>query len=231
LLGNFVAEKHEYVVEKVESPYEGLVSIHQRPVGEKMVYEPGQFVFPRFHQDGLEETHPFSVTSKASDDELSLLIRPLGDFTAGLRGLEEGTRVTIEGPYGGFNYRKGGKRQIWIAGGIGMTPFIGMAKAFEDDPSHPSVDMYYSYRGEGDQYLSRLMRDLLMANESCSFHEFNTSRTGRITVERVSETSDLEDVDVYLCGPKEMLEDMSRQLTLHGVKSEKIHVERFKLLA
>lgn len=231
LLGDLVAKKHEYVVEKVESPYEGLVSIEQRPVGEKMIYEPGQFVFPRFHQDGLEETHPFSVTSKASDDELSLLIRPLGDFTAGLRGLEEGTKVTIEGPYGGFNYRRSGKRQIWIAGGIGVTPFIGMARAFEEDPSHPSVDMYYSYRGEGDQYLCRLMRDLLLANDSCSFHEFNTSRTGRITVEKVSETSDLEDVDVYLCGPKEMLEDLRRQFTRYGVKAEKIHVERFKLLA
>ena len=231
LLGNFVAEKHEYVVEKVEAPYEGLVSIRQRPVGEKMVYEPGQFVFPRFHQDGFEEAHPFSVTSKASDDELSLLVRPLGDYTAGLRGLREGTRVTVEGPYGGFNYRRGGERQVWVAGGIGVTPFIGMARAFEDDPSPPSVDMYYSYRGEGDEYLCRLMRGLLLANESCSFHGFDTSRTGRITVEKLAETSDLEDVDIYLCGPKEMLEGLRRQFTRYGVKAEKIRVERFKLLA
>ncbi len=231
VLGNLVAEKHEYVVEKVETPYEGLVSIEQRPAGDKMAYEPGQFVFPRFHQDGLEETHPFSVTSKSSDDELSLLVRPLGDFTARLRGLEEGTKVTIEGPYGGFNYRKGGKKQIWIAGGIGITPFIGMARAFEDDPSHPSIDMYYSYRREGDEYLCHLMRDMLLAYESCSFHEFNTSKTGRITVEEVSETSDLKDVDVYLCSPKEMLEDLRRQFTRYGVKAENIHIERFKLLA
>ena len=230
VLGNMAAKKFVYVVDKVESPYEGLVSIDQRPKGEKMAFEAGQFVYPTFHQEGLEESHPFSVTSKNSDDELSLLIRPLGDFTARLRGLETGTEVTVEGPYGGFNYRKGGEKQIWVAGGIGVTPFIGMARSLEDDPSHPSVDMYYSYRGEGDEYLCGLMRALLLAYESCRFYEFNTSRTGRITVEKVSETSNLKDVDVYLCGPKEMLEDLRRQFTRHGVKPERIHIERFRLL-
>ncbi len=50
--------------------------------------------------------------------------------------LRTGTRVQVEGPYGRFDFRKGGARQIWLAGGIGITPFLAWAE------SHPGRFTY-----------------------------------------------------------------------------------------
>jgi predicted ferric reductase len=55
-------------------------------------------------------THPF-------------LIKGLGDYTRSLPArLHIGDTVTVEGPYGCFDFRSEQPRQIWIGGGIGIAP-------------------------------------------------------------------------------------------------------------
>ncbi len=231
ILGNIITPKHVYIVEKLSMPSKSLISIDLSPIKEKLRFKSGQFIFPLFHQKGLKEKHPFSLASKCSDNKLNILIRPVGDFTNKLTDLREGTKVTIEGPYGGFNYRKGGNRQIWIAGGIGLTPFISMANFFEEDPVHPTVDMYYSYRLEEDKILATKMKNLIHQYRSCRYFEVNTRKTIRITADKIfQESEDVERADIFLCGPSKMIEDLRKQFLRKGIKKDKIHLEWFKLL-
>ena len=52
----------------------------------------------------------------------------------------------MEGPYGWFWHRGADNpRQIWIAGGVGVAPFLGMAKTV--DFSRTGVDLYYCTEG------------------------------------------------------------------------------------
>jgi predicted ferric reductase len=87
-------------------------------------HESGQFVFVTF--DRREGAHPFTVVSAwQGDGRLVLAIKGLGDYTSALpSSLALGSGVTVEGPYGQFNFAGTRERQIWIAGGIGITPFI-----------------------------------------------------------------------------------------------------------
>ncbi|MCB2172985.1 ferric reductase-like transmembrane domain-containing protein [archaeon] len=230
LLGNIVSKKYRYTVETIESSGE-VIKIDMKPIDERIPYTSGQFIFPSFQHEELKETHPFSMTSKPSDSRLSLAIRPLGDYTRRLSGLSFGTEVTIDGPYGGFNYRKGGNKQVWIAGGIGITPYLSMIKALSDESSRPAIDMYFSYRNDGDKELGKELKDRLSEWDNCNYYAFDTRSVSRLSVEEISETSqDLLDSDIFICGPMAMIEDLEKQFIKKGVKRENIHLERFKLL-
>ncbi len=91
----------------------------------------GQFLFIRQHGDLSEGGHPFTIASAWQDGYkiLRLGIKSLGDFTdeKNLQNVfANGKSVTIEGPYGDFVFadNHAEQMQIWIATGIGMTPFI-----------------------------------------------------------------------------------------------------------
>jgi predicted ferric reductase len=93
--------------------------------GENFNYLPGQFVFVRFPSISYEY-HPFTISSIKKENYIEFSIKSSGDYTEKIKGLKAGDRALIEGPYGRF-YSKG-KEQIWIAGGIGITPFLSFAE-------------------------------------------------------------------------------------------------------
>jgi len=93
-------------------------------------FNPGQFVFISFNQESLSESHPFPISSGPDENLLRITIKNLGDYTKTLtEKLQKGTIAKIEGPYGVFSYKNTpNENQIWIAGGIGITPFVSFIK-------------------------------------------------------------------------------------------------------
>lgn len=88
---------------------------------------PGQFVFASSAAGPSKEQHPFTISS-GPGAEVRFSIKASGDFTDALvSGVPLDSGIRIEGPYGAFNFRRGRQRQVWLAGGIGITPFLAMA--------------------------------------------------------------------------------------------------------
>ncbi|MFO8142313.1 MAG: ferric reductase-like transmembrane domain-containing protein, partial [Marinobacter sp.] len=81
----------------------------------------GQFALVTFNT--LEGAHPFTIASAdQGDGTVTFLIKSLGDFTRHLSDkIRVGQTVTVEGPYGRFDFNRRNRKshQIWIAGGIG----------------------------------------------------------------------------------------------------------------
>jgi len=99
-------------------------------------HEAGQFAFVTFSRD--EGAHPFTISSGwKGDGRLFFLIKGIGDYTARLRELlRVGDLVTVEGPYGRFDFASGSvggkRRQIWVGGGILL--FILALNMFNAEP-------------------------------------------------------------------------------------------------
>ena len=96
----------------------------------------GQFAF--LTADRREGAHPFTVSG--ADDgtgRVQFSIKALGDYTRRLQGsLVVGQAVTVEGPYGCFDFqRDDGRAQIWVGAGIGVTPFISWLESLQDRPA------------------------------------------------------------------------------------------------
>jgi predicted ferric reductase len=87
-------------------------------------HQAGQFAFVMFNKN--EGYHPFTIESSWQyDGYIRFMVKGLGDYTNTLpKQLKLDDEVIVEGPYGRFTFMSPAPYQVWIAGGIGITPFI-----------------------------------------------------------------------------------------------------------
>ncbi|HUH07135.1 MAG TPA: ferredoxin reductase family protein [Egibacteraceae bacterium] len=230
VLGNRLVRRHAYRVARI-SPVAGDVNqLALAPVDDPIRFAPGQFVFISIDDDAVtREAHPFSITSGPSDTELRLVIKALGDFTSGLASVLPGAPVVIEGPYGGF-WHEGEdlRRQVWIAGGIGVTPFLAMARSL--DLGEHEVDLYYCAQDTGSMVFLDELQELAAGEGGLRLFTVPFDSDGFLTGERVAATSDdLPSRHVFLCGPSPMMDALIPQLVAAGASRERIHNEDFRI--
>lgn len=234
LLGAIFIRRFRYKVLSVRIVAGNVVQVLMQPVGRAMSYKPGQFVFMRFLRAGegiSGEWHPFSISSNPKDDGLEISIKGLGDYTNKLVKLKEGTLADVEGAYGRFSYvNYKNPKQIWIAGGIGVTPFLSMAKDIVG--SNCSADLYYSVKTESEL----INWDMLHSQATGAPNNLRVipyvgeKQPKYLDVDYIAEQSDgLEGKDFYLCGPPPMMQSMKKQLRDRGVPATSIHSEEFAM--
>lgn len=220
----------DYTVVDVARPAPDIVELRLAPNGTALTPVPGQFVFLRFGGENAWREHPFSVASTAADGQLRLSVRALGTDTRRLYAeLAVGRAATVSGPYGMFDYTLGGREQVWIAGGIGVVPFLGWLHALRPGDAY-SVDLFYSAPTEDDAvYLGEVL-DGAGRLPFLRVHPVFTSTQNRLTGAGVAEAvPGVADQDVFLCGPVSMVDDLSRDLRRRGVDRDHLHVEQYSL--
>jgi predicted ferric reductase len=158
-------------------------------------------------------------------------VKTLGDYTKSLAALRPGTVAVVEGAYGKFSYKNyRNPNQIWIAGGIGITPFLGMAESLGTEEH--TIDLYYAVKHESELVD---LGELLRIGE-WQYHKFRTipvvnDKDGLITAKLVNEKSGgVEGKDIFLCGPPGMMKNLRSQFRDLGVANSKIHSEEFSIL-
>ena len=193
----------------------------------------GQFAFVNF--DRWEGHHPFTIAgADQGDRRVTFMIKALGDFTRTLpQRIAVGQRVTVEGPYGVFvrPRRDPQARQIWVAGGIGVTPFIAWLEDLHVNPDASLVaDLHYSTRNrERDPIVSRL--ETLCADlPGVSLH-IHDSQAGRsLTAEHLARLHDAtRKAEVWFCGPRRFAGQLRRGLTRAWRGRLRFHQEAFEM--
>lgn len=229
-LSKFVNLNLEYVVQRTTQLNDRIIEIEAEPKNKVMGFEPGQFIFVRFKSDGVSsESHPFSITSALGDKNLKLVIKSLGDFTSGLKNLKAGDVMMVDGPYGKFSYQEmSNKNQIWLAGGVGITPFLSMARSLTNDYK---VDLFYCTATKDEAVLYEELARISLANPNFRLISWCSGNQGFINGEKISDlSSGFEDKDILLCGPGGFMRNLRKQLTVFRVKNKNIHSEEFKFL-
>ncbi len=144
LLARYFVPIYDYTVANTRRLNETTLGVTLAPARNSLSFTPGQFVFLALGGAGGWERHPFSVSSSSLDPQLELTIKASGDYTRALYDqLRPGVPAKLAGPFGGFDYRQGGRDQIWIAGGIGITPFLSWIRSI-DGQLDRTIDFYYS---------------------------------------------------------------------------------------
>ncbi len=223
-------KKHaRYRVEQVSRLHGSVVELSLLPVQQKIPFRSGQFLFIGFPGESkLKEMHPFTISSAPHTDQLKLTIKSSGDFTHGLHtGLHVGAEARIEGGYGMFDYKTGGKRQVWIAGGIGLTPFLSWVRDFGETLDF-EIDFFYTVRTPDEALFMDEFRAAESRHAGFRFHPVFSNSDGRLDAAKIEAASEsLAGKDVYICGPVALTEAMGRQLVSKGVRPGKIHFEEF----
>ncbi|HRE17145.1 MAG TPA: ferric reductase-like transmembrane domain-containing protein [Rhodocyclaceae bacterium] len=191
-------------------------------------HRPGQFAFLRFEQN--EAAHPFTIASADHGDRLLRFhIKALGDYTRSLAGrLQPGQPVTLEGPYGRFDLARcqPQRRQVWIAGGVGVTPFLAWLEALQSEPARAlAADLHYCSRDAGrDPFVARL-EDLCAGLPGVRLQVHDASVGERLAAAALG---DLRAAEIWFCGPQGLAEALRSDLRAMGVRP-RFHQEAFAL--
>jgi predicted ferric reductase len=206
-------------------------------------YLPGQFHFLTLYRasEARHEQHPFTISSSPADRaSISSSIKASGDYTATIHKIVIGDRAALLGPFGRFSYLlyPSEKNIVFIAGGIGITPFISMVRYMRDTGDMCDVLLLYGNRREKDIAFRKELEDIaakgvprLRMVHVLSQADGNwTGEQGHITGELIRrECKRLEGRVFYLCGPPVMMTGLVKDLKKAGVKRGNIRYERFSI--
>ncbi|MBP2622661.1 ferredoxin reductase family protein [Streptococcus oricebi] len=186
-------------------------------------YQYGQFAFIKIFQEGLESApHPFSI-SGGQGNILYFTIKNSGDFTQQVyEKLELNSTVKIDRAYGHMLLEQGQEKQIWIAGGIGITPFISYLR--ENPRLNRPISFYYAYSGAENAVYLDFLQDYAQKNPLLDLHLVDSKISGYLDFSDYpldSQTS------VFMCGPLAMMNKLAQTFKKINPKAQLIY-EGFK---
>jgi len=220
----------DYKISEIETNSE-VTKLVISPVGrKKLTPKPGQFAFLSFPKvASKKERHPFTIAKSDVDGSLTFYIKSAGDFTSSLDAhLNRDAKVRVEGPHGKFALaKKSGRRSLWIAGGIGITPFIAFASS--NDTQTMQSSLLYVVKSRDQALEVQTFTKLAEANKEFNFNVIATSEDGRPTGNTISSLipADCNEVDVYFCGPTSLRKSVVEHLRASNIKINKMKYEVF----
>jgi predicted ferric reductase len=219
--------RYRYRVDEVRHLDDDAVEIIMVPVGRPLEFQAGQFVYATFHQSGIPcESHPFTIASAPGDGSLRLAIKRFGDFTSSMMQLRPGSRSQLEGPFGCFYLRSDPAHpQTWIAGGIGITPFLSWARSLNKSIA---ADLYYCTPGPEQAHFLDELYDIADRYPTFRVIPMRKRSLGHLTVSDIEAVNpNLSHGHVFICGPPVMIDNLTMGLATRGVPPHRIHSETF----
>jgi len=231
IFGGFFKKYVPYTVEAVRHPNMSTTEVTLRPRKDAIRKQrAGQFLFVHFPEDKiLKESHPFTISSAPEENVLRLTIKASGDFTRYLfSNLRPDMHAVVEGAYGMFDYKSGGQKQIWIAGGIGLTPFLSFIRDMDGNLSQ-NVDFYYTVRHPEEALFLDEIKAAAEKNACFRPHIRFSATEGSLSMDHILKNTngDLVDYHVYLCGPLPMIQAFEKKFGALGMAEDHIHYEEF----
>lgn len=218
-------KKLDYTVKLVKDLGNDIAEIELVPNGPALDFRAGQFAFFTFPTIGKREQHPFTISSHPHEKEqLKVTIKGLGDYTDSLSGkLNIGDTAKVEGPYGKFTTAHSKeKEQIWVAGGIGITPFLSLLK----DYYTKNVTLFWCVANEDEAPYRKRLEEHASINPMFDFILWPSDKRGHINVDDMS-VRDPKDKSYFICGPDSLKKSITKQLKEEGVRQSAIHDEEF----
>jgi len=234
LFTQFVApflRPRNFVLDRVDR-HGTVAELTLRPQGRAMRWQPGQFAFVSATGAGMGEPHPFTIASApAADGSLRFGIKALGGWTRRLpERLAPGQRLRVDGPYGRFVFRKRVPRQVWLAGGIGITPFLAWAEALTD-ADRQDIALVWAVTRRDEAFAADRLAAIAARHPGLSVHIVASAEDGRLTAERLAGLMPfaLRDAELFYCGPTGLRDAIVSGLKAMGQKPRRVYSEAFEL--
>ncbi len=190
--------------------------------------------------DAEGNTRAFSIASAPFENDLMIATRMRDTaFKRALRNTSLPLEVNIEGPSGSFVlHRKAERPGVFLAGGIGITPFLSMIRQAAHERTAHQLYLFYSNRRPEDaaflEILTALPRQYPNFHLIATMSEMQKSQrewkgmTGLISKDMLTEhLPALQGPIYYIAGPPAMVAAMRRMLTEAGVDEDDIRTEEF----
>jgi ferredoxin-NADP reductase len=234
---------HVTRLERRETVAEGTMAFYfTRPPGFK--FRAGQSLTMSLvdppETDGKGDTRTFTIASAPHEAELMIATRMRDSaFKRILKAAPAGTPVRIDGPNGEMVLHDDPARPaVFLAGGIGITPFLSMARHASHDRLPHQIQLFYSNRRPEDaaflaelQEMGRgnpnyhLIATMAEAEKSTQTWSGETGFIRRDMLER--HLPDTASPIYYFAGPPAMTMAMQEMLQGMGIGEDAMRYEEF----
>jgi len=222
---------------------EGTISFHfEKPTG--FDFKPGQsadLTLPNPPETDAEgNVRTFSIASAPFEDQLMFATRMRDTaFKRSLKKMPLGTVVKMDSAMGSFTLHKNSaKPAVFLAGGIGVTPFSSIVREADHDRAPHKLYLFYSNRRPEDAPFVEVLQNLEKTNPQFRFiatmTEMRRSKktwngeTGRIDQEMLSKyLNELRGPIYYVAGPPALVSGMRKMLVASGVDEDDIRSDEF----
>ena len=203
-----------------------------RPEGRGIRWKPGQFAFVAIPGEAVSQPHPFTIASAPdAHGRLRFGVKALGDWTRSLPDrLVPGQRIRVEGPYGRFVFRKRVQRQVWLAGGIGITPFLSWAEALTD-ADQQEIALIWVVSTRADAFSAQRLAAIPARHPRLQLHIVATADDGRLSAQRLASLLPFPvcEAELFYCGPTGLSSAILSGLDAMGQRPRRTHSEAFEL--
>jgi len=186
-----------------------------------------------------ELTHTFSIASSPSDEDLVVTTRIRNTvFKQAISSLPIGSQAKIDGPMGSFSLHNNTARPaIFLAGGIGIAPFLSMISYATEEKLQHSIVLFYANRYLADAAFIDALWKLERANPRFRFVPTLTraatnngwkGKIGYISLEMLlTHVGAVQGPIYYIAGPPTMVAGTRQMLSDVGVDEDDIRTEEF----
>lgn len=207
-------------------------------------YTPGQYMewtLPHEVPDTRGIRRYFTISAAPGTEYVSFAVRHLptqSTWKKSLAALPAGSIMFATQRAGDFTLRPGALQHVWIAGGIGITPFMSMLRDARAHSASLHATLFYCNKTEGDIAFSDELAHAgeagvstvhVIAEKPTSGIECETGFVTREMIER--RVSGWQAAVFYLSGPPGMVASYEKLLAEMGVPSNRIITDYFPGLA
>lgn len=214
---------------KTEVP--GVESFVFQPA-EPASWKAGQFFHYVLHHRPTDECGSdrwFTIASAPSEKTVMITTRFANDnestFKKALAGLNIGDSIEVSELEGDFIVEDFTKEYVFVAGGIGITPFRSILKELDRNGVRLSATLLYANRDQNIAYKDEL-ETFAKTNPSLKINYVISPE--RVDIEKIkSLVPDMEKQMFYVSGPEPMVESLGNALKEAGVPADRIKQDWF----
>lgn len=231
-----------YILKKKIRETDNTVTLRFLPAKGKIIFfKPGQFIIIYFmdnRRDG--QGKPYSISNIPSDNFLNITIKKIGKFSGALHNLKIGEKIKISDAQGYFYPEDEMKDVIFLAGGIGITPFYSIINTyFRQGINDKNLTLFYSNKTETDSVFLKELNNLTIKYPKLKVIYLLTQQKnkpsfgGKIEFQRLDikilkkHLENLNNKHYFICGSIGFVNDLWKCLKDNKVKEDNIKVESF----
>jgi ring-1,2-phenylacetyl-CoA epoxidase subunit PaaE len=221
------------------------------PVGEKLVFQAGQYITISKFLAGEQHTRCYSLCSSPHSAQLKIAVRGSQNGLVSSyinKDLQVGNEIIVQGPFGDFVYPPKSPRNVQalvlIAGGSGITPILSiLLSSLQQDDGMP-IHLVYAARSVDNIMFYDAIEALRCANperltvayvvkDMVSYQLATVGRLNSALLEALlpmlGENADKipsHATEFYVCGPEGLKSEALNALTANSIANERVHIER-----
>jgi ferredoxin-NADP reductase len=188
-----------------------------------------QYTLPHKNPDDRKDQRWFTISSAPYTKKPQITTRLNPDkgssFKSALQDLKIGDEIEVDAPEGDFVVEDPARNFVFVAGGIGVTPFHSILAEAQYGGQNLNVHMLYGNKSEDIPFKEEFEK---MEAQNPNFKVEYIIDPDKISIEKIQDAMDLvENPLLYISGPEPMVESLVKQLGGKGIEENNIKTDYF----